>query len=132
MRAAVTRRFRYCALAAVALATAADPAAAQDPAGKPGVASLIAALALASPAQAQGRAQREAAEYPSKPIRFVVPSSPGGGADVLARSLGLRMAESFDKPVVIENRAGAGGIIGYEIVARAPSDGYTLLIVAGG
>jgi len=93
---------------------------------------LIAVLAIASHAQAQGRAQREAADYPSKPIRFVVPSSPGGGADVLARSVATKMSEAFGKPVVIENRSGAGGIIGYEIVARAPPDGYTLLIVAGG
>ena len=95
-------------------------------------ASLIAVLAMASHAQAQGRVPREAADYPSKPIRFVVPSSPGGGADVLARSLGPRMAEAFDKAVVIENRSGAGGIIGYDIVAKAPPDGYTMLIVAGG
>ena len=81
---------------------------------------------------AQGRAQRSAADYPAKPVRFVVPSSPGGGADVLARSLGPKMAEAFGQPVVIENRAGAGGIIGYEMVAKAPADGYTILVVAGG
>jgi tripartite-type tricarboxylate transporter receptor subunit TctC len=73
-----------------------------------------------------------AAEYPAKPIRFVVPSSPGGGADVLGRSIALRLADARGKPVVVENRSGAGGIIGYEIVAKAPPDGYTLLIVAGG
>ena len=62
----------------------------------------------------------------------MVPSTPGGGADVLARSIGPKLSEGFGKPVVIENRAGAGGIIGYEIVAQAPPDGYTMLIVAGG
>ena len=81
---------------------------------------------------AQNRSPHDVANYPAKAVRFVVPSSPGGGADVLARSLGVRMAETFGKPVVIENRSGAGGIIGYEMVAQAPADGYTLLIVAGG
>ncbi|MES2562559.1 MAG: tripartite tricarboxylate transporter substrate binding protein [Pseudomonadota bacterium] len=94
--------------------------------------SLLAMLLMTSSAQAQGRAQQSDTAYPVKPIRFVVPSSPGGGADVLGRFLGSRLSEAFDKPVVIENRAGAGGIIGYEIVAKAPPDGYTLLIVAGG
>ena len=87
-------------------------------------------VTVAGHAAAQGRAQ--SADYPTKPIRFVVPSSPGGGADVLGRSLGVRLAEALGKPVVVENRSGAGGIIGYEIVAKAPPDGYTLLIVAGG
>ena len=63
---------------------------------------------------------------------LVVPSTPGGGADVLARSIGPHLAEGLGKPVVIENRAGAGGIIGYEIVAQSPPDGHTILIVAGG
>lgn len=93
---------------------------------------LIVLLAFAPHAESQVRAQGGAADYPSKPIRFVVPSSPGGGADVLARALGTKLAEGYGKPVVIENRAGAGGIIGYEIVAKAPPDGYTILIVAGG
>jgi len=82
-------------------------------------------------AHAQGL-DRGTAEYPTKPIRFVVPSTPGGGADVLARSIGPKLADGLGKPVVVENRAGAGGIIGYEIVAQAPPDGYTMLIVAGG
>jgi tripartite-type tricarboxylate transporter receptor subunit TctC len=77
-------------------------------------------------------AQEQGPRYPSKPVRFLVPSSPGGGADVLARSLSPKMTESWGKPVVVENRSGAGGIVGYEIAAHAPSDGYTILIVAGG
>src|SRR5690349_12085138 len=81
------------------------------------LAALIALPCVSDVACAQGRAQREAADYPAKPIRFVVPSTPGGGADVLARTLGTKLAEGFGKPVVMENRAGAGGIIGYEIVA---------------
>src|SRR5215204_6178434 len=100
--------------------------------GLPAVYVLAASLFIAGGVQAQGRAQREAADFPSKPLRFVVPSTPGGGADILARAIGPKMSEGFGKPVVIENRAGAGGIIGYEIVAQAPPDGYTFLIVAGG
>lgn len=81
---------------------------------------------------AQPAGARDAAGYPAKPIRFVVPSSVGGGNDVLARMLGPRIAENWGKQLVIDNRAGAGGVIGSEIVARAPADGYTILIVAGG
>ena len=95
-------------------------------------AAIIALSIVAGPVHAQGRLPGEAADYPSKPIRFVVPSSPGGGADVLARSLAPKLADALGKVIVVENRSGAGGIIGYEIVAKAPADGYTLLIVAGG
>ena len=94
--------------------------------------AIFAGLLIANAAQAQSRLPREPENYPAKAVRFIVPSSPGGGADVLARSIGPKIAEIFGKPVVIENRAGAGGIIGYEMAAQAPADGYTLLIVAGG
>jgi len=87
---------------------------------------------LAGAASAQGQAARDAAAYPTKPIRFVVPSSVGGGNDVLARILGPRLSESFGKQIVVDNRSGAGGILGSDIVAKAPPDGYTMLIVAGG
>ena len=87
---------------------------------------------LAGAASAQGQAVREAAAYPTKPIRFVVPSSVGGGNDVLARILATRMSESFGKQIVVDNRSGAGGILGSDIVAKAQPDGYTMLIVAGG
>jgi tripartite-type tricarboxylate transporter receptor subunit TctC len=97
-----------------------------------GVTSLYCAALACAGALLWPVPEAKAQDFPSKPIRFVVPSSPGGGADVLGRSLGLRMAEALGKSVVIENRSGAGGIIGYEIVAKAPPDGYTLLIVAGG
>jgi tripartite-type tricarboxylate transporter receptor subunit TctC len=97
------------------------------------IAAMVVALSIVvGPVHAQERLPREAADYPSKPIRFVVPSSPGGGADVLARSLAPKLTDALGKVIVVENRAGAGGIIGYEIVAKAPADGYTLLIVAGG
>jgi len=66
--------------------------------------------------------------YPSKPIRIVVPFTPGGSPDVLARSLGQKITDALAVPVVIENVAGAGGTIGADRVAKAPADGYTLLM----
>ena len=68
--------------------------------------------------------------YPSKAIRVVVPSAIGGAADMLARYLGDRLEASLGVPVVIENRSGASGLIGTEIAARAPADGYTILFGA--
>ncbi|MDB5811203.1 MAG: tripartite tricarboxylate transporter substrate binding protein [Betaproteobacteria bacterium] len=70
--------------------------------------------------------------YPDKPIRFVVPSSAGGGSDVLARMFAQKMSEHWGQQVVIDNRSGAGGIIGSEITAKAAPDGYTILTVAPG
>jgi tripartite-type tricarboxylate transporter receptor subunit TctC len=66
--------------------------------------------------------------YPAKPIRIVVGFSPGGTTDILARELGVRMQESWGRSVVVDNRPGAGGNIGAEVVAKAPPDGYTLLL----
>jgi tripartite-type tricarboxylate transporter receptor subunit TctC len=68
--------------------------------------------------------------YPSKAIRMIVPFAPGGGTDVIARHLAAGMTESLKRQVVVDNRAGANGIIGSEIVARSPADGYTLLFVS--
>lgn len=70
--------------------------------------------------------------YPSKPIRFVVPFPPGGGTDNIARSVASRLSASIGQPVVVENRAGASGIIGTEAVARSAPDGYTVLIAGVG
>jgi len=69
-----------------------------------------------------------AQSYPVKPIRLIVPSAPGGGADVTARIIAPGLSELLRQPVVIENRAGAGTMIGGEAVARAAPDGYTLLL----
>ena len=68
------------------------------------------------------------ADYPDRPIRIIVPYTPGGTVDVLARMLGPRLTEAWGQPVVIENRPGAGGNIGAEFVARAAPDGYTLFL----
>jgi tripartite-type tricarboxylate transporter receptor subunit TctC len=73
-----------------------------------------------------------AADFPSRPVRIVVPSTPGGALDILSRLLAQKLPERWGQPLVIDNRAGAGGIIGTEIVAKADPDGHTLLVVALG
>ena len=83
------------------------------------VLALVAVLSLAATARA---------EYPEKPIRLIVPFPPGGGTDVVARLLGERLAADFGQPVIVDNKAGAGGVIATDIVAKAPADGYTLTL----
>ena len=68
--------------------------------------------------------------YPAKPVRIVVPFAAGGGTDVIARHLAAGLSESTRRQFIVDNRAGANGVIGTEIVARAPADGYTLLFVS--
>ena len=80
--------------------------------------AVLAAL-LASAAHGQG--------YPSKPLRLIVPFSAGGSSDVLARGVAKQLGEQMGEPVVVENRAGAGGMIALEFVAKSAGDGYTLL-----
>jgi tripartite-type tricarboxylate transporter receptor subunit TctC len=70
--------------------------------------------------------------YPAKPVRLVVPLAPGGGNDILARYVGKHLTDGLGQQVVIENRAGAGGMMGTEFVARAAPDGYTLLMGGSG
>lgn len=81
-------------------------------------------LALAGPALAQDA-------WPTKPVRMIVPFAPGGSTDVVARMVGQRLSALWGQPVVIENRAGAGGNVGADVVAKAPGDGYTLLMASG-
>src|SRR5262249_20345303 len=70
-----------------------------------------------------------AQDYPQKTIRFVVPFPPGGATDALARVLGEKMSDAWKQPVLIDNRAGAGGNIAAELVAKSPADGYTIIVV---
>jgi tripartite-type tricarboxylate transporter receptor subunit TctC len=66
--------------------------------------------------------------FPNKPIRLVVPFPPGGGADITARPIAQKLSERWGQPVVIENRGGASGMIGADLVAKAPPDGYTIMV----
>ncbi len=88
--------------------------------------AAAAAGALAAPF-VSARAE-DAKAYPSKPIRHVVPFTPGGSTDILGRTIGLQLTQAWHQPVVIENVPGAGGSIGADKVAKAPADGYTLLM----
>jgi tripartite-type tricarboxylate transporter receptor subunit TctC len=67
-----------------------------------------------------------AQSYPSKPLRLIVPFAPGGGIDTIGRIVAQKLSEPLGQPVVVENRAGAGGLIGFESILKAPADGYTL------
>ncbi len=71
-----------------------------------------------------------AQDYPTKPIRMIIPFPPGGGSDVTGRVIAAALSERLGRQVVVDNRAGAGGVIGSEIAAHAPKDGYTLLMVS--
>jgi tripartite-type tricarboxylate transporter receptor subunit TctC len=69
-------------------------------------------------------------QYPTHPVRFIVPSAAGGGTDIIARAISLKLAESLGQQFVVDNRPGAGQMIGIELAARAPADGYTILMAA--
>ncbi len=71
-------------------------------------------------------------QYPVKPIRMIVPSAPGSGPDIMARAIGQKLTESLGQPVVIDDKPGAGGIIGSEATAKSPPDGYTLIMSNAG
>lgn len=84
------------------------------------VSTTLAAFALNASAQS----------YPTKPIRLIVPFAPGGGTDVLARMISVKLSEALGQSVVIDNRPGSDGIVGSEVLTRANPDGYTLIIVS--
>ena len=90
-----------------------------------GVAALVSVAATcAGPAHAQ--AQKGVTAYPEKAVRMIVPNPPGGGVDIIARLVGQYLGEKLRQPVLIDNRAGAGGTIGLGLLAKAPADGHTL------
>ena len=85
---------------------------------------LVGAAAMILPASA------DAVEaFPNRPIRLIVPYPPGGGTDIVGRVLGEKLGASLGRPIVVDNRGGAGGVLGTEIVVKAAPDGYTLLLV---
>lgn len=88
---------------------------------------MLPLIALAAGGCAMGAAQAEAG-YPSKPIRIIVPYPAGGGTDIIARLLGTQLSQRWGQPVIVENRPGASGMLGNDMVAKAPGDGYTMLL----
>src|SRR6266850_5410835 len=85
---------------------------------------LLAALAATAFAVLPASAQ----DYPAKPVRLIVPLAAGGIADNLARTLGQKITDATKQPVIVDNRPGAAGIIGAELAAKAPADGYTIFM----
>jgi tripartite-type tricarboxylate transporter receptor subunit TctC len=88
------------------------------------VAAIVAVLTVPCDVHAQA--------YPNKPIRFVVPFAAGGGVDLTARIVAQKMSESLGQPVLVDNRTGAGGIVGADVVAKSQPDGYTFLVTTSG
>ena len=81
---------------------------------------ILLALAVAAPSNSQ--------QYPARPVRFIVPFAPGGSVDTLARTMGPRLADALGQSIVVDNRPGGNGDIGMMIAAKAPADGYTILL----
>lgn len=89
----------------------------------------LAAIALAAPLASYAQ-QQASKDYPSKPIRLLVPYTPGGGVDVVGYVLIPRLAPALGQNLFLDNRPGAGGTIGTEAAAKAPPDGYTILLTS--
>src|SRR5947207_14220754 len=94
------------------------------PTGRSGMGNLLSMLALAVSFAAA--ANPASAQYPTKPIRIIVPFAAGGTTDILSRAVGAKLAAVLGQPVIADNRPGASGVIGSEIVAKASPDGYTI------
>ena len=92
------------------------------------LAGLVSAFVLSSVLVTPAAAQ----PYPSRVVKLIVPQTPGGATDVFARKIGQLLSEKWGQPVVIENRAGAGGVVGTDVVAKSAPDGYTLLVTYAG
>src|ERR1043165_5616656 len=93
-----------------------------------GVLTIVLACAIA----AGGGLPALAQDYPTQNIKMIISFGPGGGSDIIGRIIAQRLQEKLGQSVVVENRAGAGGMIGNELVANAPKDGYTLGIMTAG
>lgn len=96
------------------------------------IAALAALLCAADVFAAQGRPQAEAGAYPQRPVRFIIPYPAGGATDVLSRLVAEPLAARLGQPVVGDNRGGAGGRIGLELLSKAPADGYTISLPSSG
>lgn len=92
-------------------------------------AAVVFALSSATQAWAQAPG-KDAAEYPTRPVRLVIPFTAGGGNDIVARTVAQRLSDQWGQQVISENRTGANGIIGTDVVAKASADGYTLVIAS--
>ena len=95
-------------------------------------ASIIAALSLFSLTAAPVLAAETAQQFPSRPMKIIVPYSPGGTTDLLARLVGKYLSDNLKQPVIVENKPGVNGMLGADLVAKAPADGYTLGIASPG
>ena len=101
-------------------------------AGKAGLVCGAMLMAMGTMTQAQTTVPGSAQGWPSRPIRFIAPFPPGGGTDINARMIAPRLAQALGQQVIVENRAGAGGMVGTEFVAKSPPDGYNMVIATIG